>query len=227
MFYRQKPAAPPQEPINVWSVRGVTPEVHKTAYVHPSAVLMGDVQVGENCYIGPSAVLRGDNGSIRIHQGANLQDGCVIHGAPGVDTIIEQDGHIGHGAILHGCRVGINAFVGMNSVCMDHSVVEEDAWVAAMCFVKENQVIPKGMLAGGTPAKILRALTEEQLASKKRSTAGYHRLVKHSAHDIRPAIATRSMQDAPAAVIIKLADSQRGRLLPHLGWLGRVISKSK
>ena len=185
--------------------------VHPTAYVHPSAILIGNVYVGENCYIGPTAVLRGDNGCIRLHQGVNLQDGCVVHGAPGIDTTIEEDGHIGHGAVLHGCKIEKNAFVGMNSVVMDHAVVGEDAWVAAMCFVKERQQIPPRMLAAGTPAKILRELTDEQLASKRRSTAGYHKLVMKSGLEIVPAFALRQEPEDAANMEIILVEASRAR----------------
>jgi len=86
--------------LTVYSINGVTPVVDPTAYVHPSAVLIGDVIVGANCYIGPCASLRGDFGRIDVRAGANLQDSCVAHGFPGTDTVVAEDGHIGHGAII-------------------------------------------------------------------------------------------------------------------------------
>ena len=84
----------------VYAIDGVTPVVHPTAYVHPSAVLIGDVVVGPRCYIGPLASLRGDFGRILIGEGANVQDTCVMHAFPGMDAVIEEDGHIGHGAVI-------------------------------------------------------------------------------------------------------------------------------
>ena len=87
--------------VKVYEINGVTPVVHPTAYVHPSAVLIGDVIVGPRCYVGPLAALRGDFGRLVLEEGANLQDTCVMHGFPGADTVVEQDGHIGHGAVLH------------------------------------------------------------------------------------------------------------------------------
>ena len=87
--------------------------------VHPTAVLIGDVIIGAGCYIGPACSLRGDFGRLIVEDGANIQDACVVHGFPGTDTVVEMDGHIGHGAILHGCRIGRNAMVGMNAVVMD------------------------------------------------------------------------------------------------------------
>ena len=98
------------------------PVIDPSAYVHPTAVLIGDVIVGPDCYVGPCAVLRGDFGRIVLQRGSNLQDTCVMHGFPGTDTIVEEDGHIGHGAILHGCVVRRNALVGMNAVINDNNM---------------------------------------------------------------------------------------------------------
>ena len=85
--------------LTVYAIDGLTPVVHPDAYVHPSAVLIGDVIIGARCYIGPCACLRGDFGRLILHDGANVQDTCVLHGFPGADTVIEEDGHIGHGAV--------------------------------------------------------------------------------------------------------------------------------
>src|SRR5438132_14403476 len=118
--------------VKVYSIDGVTPVIYPTAFVHPSAVLIGDVIVGPRCYIGPGASMRGDFGRLILEEGANLQDTCVMHGFPGSDTVVERDGHIGHGAVLHGCRIGRNALVGMNAVVMDDVVLGEESIVAAM-----------------------------------------------------------------------------------------------
>ena len=101
-----------------YEIDGLKPVIHPTAYVHPDAVLIGDVIVGPHCYVAPLASLRGDFGRIIMEQGSNIQDSCVMHGFPGSDTVIEENGHVGHGAILHGCRVGKNALIGMNSALM-------------------------------------------------------------------------------------------------------------
>ncbi len=106
----------------VYAIGGVTPVIHPSAFVHPTAVLIGDVIIGPRCYVGPLACLRGDFGRLIMEEGANLQDTCVVHGFPGSDTVIEVDGHIGHGAVIHGARIGRNALVGMNAVVMDGAV---------------------------------------------------------------------------------------------------------
>jgi phenylacetic acid degradation protein len=166
--------------LKVWSINGVTPVVDPSAFVHPSAVLIGDVLVGAGCYVGPSACLRGDFGRLELRAGANVQDCCVLHGFPGTDTIVEEDGHIGHGAILHGCVVARNALVGMNAVVNDNAVIGESAIVAAMAFVKAGMVVPPRTLAAGVPAKIVRKLGEDELAWKIEGTRGYQELTRRS-----------------------------------------------
>ncbi len=103
-----------------------------------------------------------------------------MHGFPGTDTIVEEDGHIGHGAILHGCVVKRNALVGMNAVVNDNAVVGESAIVAAMAFVKAGMVVPARMLVAGVPAKILRELSEQELAWKIEGTQSYQELTRRS-----------------------------------------------
>jgi phenylacetic acid degradation protein len=166
--------------LTVYAIDGVTPAVDPSAYVHPSAVLIGDVIIGPGVYIGPCASLRGDFGRILIEANANVQDCCVMHGFPGSDTIVEEDGHIGHGAVLHGCIVRRNAMVGMNSVVMDNAVIGESAIVAAQAFVKAGLEVPPRMLAAGVPAKVLRALTEVEMRWKVEGTQVYQELSRRS-----------------------------------------------
>ncbi len=162
--------------LTVYSIDGVTPVVDPTAYVHPSAVLIGDVLIGPGAYVGPCASLRGDFGRLEVRSGANIQDACVMHGFPGTDTIVEEGGHIGHGAILHGCIVQRNALVGMNAVVNDNAVIGESAMVAAMAFVKAGFVVPPRTLVAGVPGRLIRELTGEELAWKKEGTRSYQEL---------------------------------------------------
>ena len=87
---------------SVFAFEGLVPVVDPAAFVHPSATLIGDVIIGAGCYVGPGAVLRGDLGRLVLHEGSNVQDTCVLHTFPGGDVVIEPDGHVGHGAVLHG-----------------------------------------------------------------------------------------------------------------------------
>jgi phenylacetic acid degradation protein len=171
--------------LTVYALDGVVPVVDPTAFVHPSAVLIGDVIVGPGCYIGPAACLRGDFGHIEIRAGANIQDTCVLHGYPGLGTIVEEDGHVGHGAVLHGCRVERNGLVGMNAVVNDNAVVGDSAIVAAMAFVKAGMVIPPRTIVSGVPAKVLRALTDTELAWKAEGTRHYQDLARRSLATMR------------------------------------------
>lgn len=171
--------------LKVYSIDGLTPVVHPGAFVHPSAVLIGDVVIGPGCYVGPCASLRGDFGHIDVQAGANIQDSCILHGFPGLGTVVEENGHIGHGAVLHGCTVQRNALVGMNSVVNDHAVVGESSIVAAMAFVKAQMVIPPRMLVAGIPARVVRALTDTELAWKVQGTQEYQDLARRSLATMR------------------------------------------
>ncbi|WP_417594459.1 phenylacetic acid degradation protein PaaY [Oceanospirillum sp.] len=162
----------------VYSIDGIVPVVDPTAFVHPTAVLIGDVIIGPNCYIGPNACLRGDFGRLVIKSGANVQDTCVMHGFPGTDTIIEENGHIGHGAVLHGCHIGKNALVGMNAVIMDNARIGESSIIAACAFVKADFECPPRTLMAGTPAKVIRELSDKEIAWKGKGTAEYQNLTQ-------------------------------------------------
>jgi phenylacetic acid degradation protein len=166
--------------LTVYSINGITPVVDPSAFVHPSAVLIGDVIVGPRCYVGPCACLRGDFGRIEVRAGANVQDACIMHGFPGTDTVVCEDGHIGHGAVLHGCVVERNALVGMNAVVNDNAIIGESAIVAAMAFVKAGMTVPPRTLAAGVPAKVVRALTDQEMAWKIEGTQSYQELTRRS-----------------------------------------------
>ncbi len=164
-----------------YAIDGVKPVVDPTAYVHPTAILIGDVHVGPGVYVGPSASLRGDFGRLILEQGANIQDNCTMHGFPGTETVIEKDGHIGHGAVIHGAVIKRGALVGMNSVVMDGAVIGEESIVAAMCFVKAGFAGEPRSLIAGIPGKVMRQVTDEEYAWKMDGTRTYQDLTLRSA----------------------------------------------
>ncbi|WP_373376142.1 phenylacetic acid degradation protein PaaY [Cupriavidus nantongensis] len=168
-----------------YSLDGLVPVVDPSAYVHPTAVLIGDVIVGPGCYVGPLAALRGDFGRITLEQGVNLQDTCVMHGFPGSDTVVERNGHIGHGAVLHGCRIGADTLVGMNAVVMDHAHIGERCIVAATALVKTGFTCPPQSLVMGSPARVTRALSEQEIAWKQRGSAEYQALARRCLAGLR------------------------------------------
>ena len=175
--------------VKVYSIDGVTPVVHPDAFVHPSAVLIGDVIVGPGVYIGPCASLRGDFGRIRVEAGANVQDCCIIHGFPDADTVIETNGHIGHAAIIHGARVRANALVGMNAVVNDNAEIGEWAIVAALAFVKAEMKVPPRTLVAGIPAKVVRELSEQETSWKADATRLYQNLAVRSLATMKETVA--------------------------------------
>ncbi len=175
--------------IKVYALDGITPVVHPQAYVHPTAVLIGDVFVGARVYIGPGACLRGDFGRIVIEEGANIQDTCVLHAFPDRDLVVEVDGHIGHGAMLHGCTVRRNALVGINAVVNDRAVVGESAIVAASAFVKAEFEVPARTLVAGVPARVVRTLSDAELAWKIEATQGYQWLAERCLASMQETVA--------------------------------------
>ncbi len=189
-----------------YGIDGITPVVDPSAYVHPSAVLIGDVIVGPGCYVGPCASLRADFGRIVLHAGANVQDTCVVHGFPFADTVIEEEGHIGHGAVLHACVVRRGALVGINAVVMDEAEIGEQAIVAACAFVRAGMKVPARWLASGMPARNQRELSEREIAGKREGTLIYQDLT-------RRCLASMAQVHPLAAV-----EAQRPRLPVPAGW---------
>lgn len=178
----------------VYEMDGVIPVIDPTSFVHPDAVIIGDVIIGPHCYIGPCACLRGDLGRILIGAGGNIQDSCVMHSFPEVDVVLEENCHVGHGAILHGCTVRKNALIGMNSVVMDHAVIGENSFVAALSFVKSGMSAGANMLIGGVPAKEIRPLKEEEIRWKSKGTLLYQRLAAHSLVAMKQAVPLAALE---------------------------------
>lgn len=172
-----------------YAIDGVIPVVDPTAFVHPAAVLIGDVEVGAGCYVGPGASLRGDFGRIRVGDGANVQDGCVLHCFPGRETTVGASGHIGHRAALHGCRIGAGAMIGIGSIVMDGAVIGEQAMLGAHSFVPADATISDRCLALGSPAREVRALTDAEVAWQANGPRVYHELAARSLaslHEVDP-----------------------------------------
>jgi phenylacetic acid degradation protein len=173
--------------MSIWSWDGIVPVIDPAAFVHPDATIIGDVIVAAGVYIGPQCVLRGDFGRIEIGQGANVQETCVVHTFPNLGVVVEPSGHIGHGAVLHGCRIRRNAMVGMNAVVMDEAEIGENSIVAALAFVKAGVVIPPRSLAVGSPARVIRELSDQEIDWKTRGTGVYQRLAAEARGKLAPA----------------------------------------
>jgi phenylacetic acid degradation protein len=170
----------------VFEFGGVRPVIHESAFIHPNAVVTGRVIIGRDVYIGPGAALRGDWGEIEVHDGCNVQENCTIHMFPGITVVLEEAAHVGHGAIIHGARIGRNALIGMNAVIMDHAVVGAGAIVGALTFVPEGMKISDRMVAVGNPARMVKEVSDEMLAWKTEGTRLYQGLPAQLHATLRP-----------------------------------------
>jgi len=162
------------------------PVVHESAYVHPQAVVTGNVVIGKDVYIGPGAMLRGDWGGIEIADGCNVQENCVIHMFPGTTVRLHEGAHIGHGAIIHGATIGRNCLVGMNSVVMDRVEVGDESIIGALTLITEGTLIPPRSLVVGNPGKVIRQVSEDMIRWKTHGTALYKQLPRDMHTHARP-----------------------------------------
>jgi len=167
-------------------IDGLRPVVDPSAFVHPDASVVGDVFIGAGAFIGPFASLRGDFGRIVIGPGANVQDCCACHAFPGETLEVEEDGHIGHCSMLHGCRIGRNAMVGIGAVVLDGATVGESAIVGAKALVTAGFAVPPRTLAVGMPAKVARELRDDEIGWKGSGTRAYQRLALRYRESYRP-----------------------------------------
>lgn len=137
---------------------GKSPKIGRESYVSETAIIVGDVRIGDNCYIGHGAILRGDYGSISIGSGSAIEEGVVIHAPPQELCDIREKVTVGHGAIIHAEFVGEFAVIGMGSILSIRSRIGNHTIIAEGAIVKMNQVIPDNVVAGGNPARVIRAV---------------------------------------------------------------------
>lgn len=162
----------------IYEFNGYRPVVHKSSYVHPQACVTGNVIIGKDVYIGPGAAIRGDWGEIVIKDGCNVQENCTVHMFPGVTIVLEENSHIGHGAIIHGAHIGKDVLVGMNAVIMDKANIGEGCIVGSLTFVPEGMNVPPRKIIVGSPAKIIKDVSDEMMEWKKEGTKIYQQLPK-------------------------------------------------
>ena len=197
-----------------YAFEGYIPVVDPRAFVHPLAVLIGDVSVGACCYVAPGASLRGDFGRIILGAGSNVQDNCVLHSFPGKDVALETDAHVGHGAVLHGCSVRRGALIGIHAVIMDDVVVGEEAIVGASSFVRAGFIVPPRTLVTGIPARIVRELKPEEIAWKATGTREYQQLAVRSLATLREVTPLPAPEPGrpvrPATATVPLHTIERG-----------------
>lgn len=167
----------------LYALDGVEPNIHPDAFVHPEAVVIGDVTLGPESSVWPSAVLRGDYGTITVGTGSSIQDGTVIHAGPGFPTTIGDGCVVGHLTHLEGCTLEDDALAGSGSVVLHWAVIGRGATVGANAVVPNNMVVPPGALALGVPAKIFEGRSD--VAMIKLSAAEYVGNVKRYRASLR------------------------------------------
>ena len=147
--------------MTLYEFEGRVPEVAPTAYVAPSAQVVGRVVIGADCYVGHGVILRGDYGTILVGDGTAVEDGVIVHARPGDTTRFGKRVTVGHGAVLHNCTVHDGAVIGMGAIVSDYAVVEEWAVVAEGAVVKNKGHVPSRHIAVGVPAKVIGQIDEE------------------------------------------------------------------
>lgn len=164
--------------------KGKRPKIAESAYIAPTATIIGDVVIEAEASVWFGAVIRGDHGRIIIGARTSVQDNVVVHVNGRHDTIVDADVTIGHGVVLEGCHLHAGVLIGMNATILSGAVVEAGALVAAGAVVGENQQIPAGMLAAGVPARVKGALsvvTQQRLKDAPQAYVAYGRSYPHDA----------------------------------------------
>ena len=157
----------------LYAINGQQPSVPDNSWVAPSADLIGDVRLGHDVGTWFAAVIRADNTPIVVGDRTNIQEGAMLHSDPGAPLTIGEGVTVGHHAILHGCTVGDNTLIGMGATVLNRAVIGADSLVGAGALVTEGRTFPPGSLIVGAPAKVARALREEEIAALRVSAANY------------------------------------------------------
>lgn len=156
-----------------YKLGNLAPDIHESAFVAAEATIIGQATLHENTSVWPGAVIRADNEPIVIGKGSNVQEGAVLHNDPGCPVHIGENVTIGHQAMLHGCTVEDGALIGIQAVVLNRAVIGKDSLVGAGAVVTEGKVFPERSLILGAPAKLVRTLSDEDVAGMRRNTQTY------------------------------------------------------
>lgn len=157
----------------IFSYEGVKPDIHRSCFVADSASIIGRVEIGENTSVWYNCVLRGDENTIKIGKHTNIQDGTVVHISKDYDTVIGDYVTVGHKAIVHACKIGNNVLVGMGAIILDGAEIEDNVLIGAGSIVTPGKKIPSGSLVLGSPAKVVRELSGQEIEHLKQSAVDY------------------------------------------------------
>lgn len=160
--------------MTIYALGDDTPQIDDSAYAADSATIIGKVILAKDASVWPQAVLRGDNGErIEVGERSNIQDGAILHTDPGFTLSIGEDVSVGHQAMLHGCSVGGGTLIGIQAVVLNGASIGRNCLVGAGAVVTERKVFPDNSLIVGAPAKVLRELSEGEIAGMRRNAADY------------------------------------------------------
>ena len=169
-----------------YALADATPRLGADVYVAPGAHIVGRVTLGAGASVWFGAVLRGDNDPITVGEESNIQDGAMIHADPGVPTTIGREVKIGHHAIVHGATIGDRSLIGMGATVLNRAVIGADCIVGANALVTEGKTFPAGSLIVGAPARLVRPLTEAEIAGLRLSAATYVANARRYAAQLTP-----------------------------------------
>ncbi|MGB4386985.1 MAG: gamma carbonic anhydrase family protein [Caldicoprobacterales bacterium] len=157
---------------------GHKPHIHNSCFIAENTTIIGQVTIKRNASIWYGTVIRGDDNYISIGENTNVQDNCTIHIAEDYPTIIGDNVTIGHGAIVHGCKVGNNVLIGMGAIILDGAEIGDNVLIAAGSLVPPGKKMPSNTLVMGSPAKVVRELTKEEIVNIKNSADYYVKLAE-------------------------------------------------
>jgi carbonic anhydrase/acetyltransferase-like protein (isoleucine patch superfamily) len=159
--------------MSLYSIGGIAPQLDPSSYVHESATVIGDCQIGSGSSVWPGAVVRADNDKVIIGNRVNIQDGAVIHIDVGHPATLNDGVSIGHMAMVHGATIGENTLIGMQAVILNDAVIGKNCIIGANTVVSGGKVIPDNSLVIGTPGKIMREVTADEIENNRRNADGY------------------------------------------------------
>lgn len=159
-------------------LKGIEPKVHNDTFIADTALVIGDVNIGEGASIWYGAVLRGDIENITIGKFSNIQDNVTVHTEMDIPTKVGDYTVIGHNAIVHGCTIGDNCLIGMGAIIMNRAVIGDNCIIGAGTVITEGKNIPPNSLVMGIPGKVVRQVTDEEIEAIRKNALRYNRLYK-------------------------------------------------
>jgi carbonic anhydrase/acetyltransferase-like protein (isoleucine patch superfamily) len=170
----------------IYEFEGKRPIIGVSSFIHPQAVVIGEVEIGDNCYIGAGAVVRGDYGKIVVGSGSNIQENCTLHSEPDTIAILEENVLVGHAAIVHGpCLIKHNATIGMGSIVSSNTEVGEESLLAAGSILPPGKSVPPRKIAMGNPARVVKDMYDYNLVYNQVAVKLYQDLAQRCTNGLK------------------------------------------